>query len=304
MIQRTLFLQSRAIVRYRKKQLVIELPEREETHTVPVEDIGMVLFEHPAITISHRALDALLQVNAAVVICNGSFLPSGLLLPLEGHSTLTQRARAQLDAGKSLHKRLWQQTVKQKIVNQAAVLRAFDRPWRSIQRMAGEVRSGDPDNVEAQAAAVYWQELFRDIDGFVRHRSGPVPNNMLNYGYAIVRACLARALVGSGLLPAIGIHHRNKYNAYCLADDVMEPYRPFVDKAVRAYGSQQGNYPEQLETRHKQFLLEILQHDVWMDEMKRPLYLAAQYTAASLARCFEGLDDKIKYPQIPDSTAN
>lgn len=299
MIRRTLFLRSKSVLRCRQRQLIIELCDQDETHSVPLEDIGMVLLEHPAITLTHRALDALLQHNAAVVTCNSSFLPSGMLLPLEAHSSLTQRIRAQIKAGKALVKRLWQQTVKKKIANQAAVLRQFGRPWRHLHRMIGEVRSGDPENVEAQAASAYWSELFHDLEGFVRLRNGPPPNHMLNYAYAVLRACVARSITGSGLLPAVGLHHRNKYNAFCLADDLMEPYRPFVDRAVRLFSLQRGEFPDFLDTEHKKYLIEILQHDVQMDNVKRPLYVATQHTAASLARCFEGLDGEIKYPSLP-----
>lgn len=303
MIKRTIFLQSRSMVRLKRKQLEVVLTETNCVQTVPIEDIGIVLLEHPAITITHQALASLVDSKVAVITCNASYMPAGLLLPLEGHSTQTQRFFKQIEARKPMYKRLWQQTIRKKIENQASVLRRYGLPWNKLQRMARNVKSGDPDNVEAQAAALYWVHLFSDFDDdFSRDPEGEGPNIMLNYGYAVLRACVARALIGSGLLPFFGIHHRNKYNPFCLADDVMEPYRPFVDMAVRRYIDKTCECPKELATEEKRWLIETLQYDVKIDGQLRPLCIALQITTASLAKCFEGSAQRISYPSVPHET--
>ena len=237
MIKKTLCFTNPAYLSLHQCQLVIRLPEVVENEslsnvlkeqaerTIPVEDIGVVVLDHRRITITSGALDALLENNCAVITCNAQGHPVGLLLPLSGNTLQSERFREQIDSSLPLRKQLWQQTIKQKIANQAAVLRSVTgNDEKCMQVWAEQVRSGDPDNIEARAAAHYWQHLFPELPHFVRSREGEPPNNLLNYGYAILRAVVARALVGSGLLPTLGIHHHNRYNAYCLADDIMEPY--------------------------------------------------------------------------------
>lgn len=218
-------------------QLPEVMKKRAET-TKPIEDIGVVVLDNRRITITQGLLEALLENNCAVITCDSHSLPVGLMLPLYGNSTQNERFRYQLEASLPLRKQLWQQTIKAKIENQAAVLSACSgTPVKNMKRLADDVRSGDPDNVEGHAAAYYWRNFFSTITGletFTRSREGMAPNNILNYGYAILRAVVARALVTSGMLPTLGIHHHNRYNAYCLADDIMEPYRPYVDELVFA----------------------------------------------------------------------
>jgi len=196
---------------------------KEVLNTVPIEDIGIVILDNGQITITHGVLSSLLDNNAAVVTCSNTHMPNGLFLPLAGNTEQNEKFRAQIDSSEPLKKQLWQQTISAKIRNQAAVLRERKVPINNMLTWAKKVRSGDPDNYEGRAAAYYWKNFFPMIEGFIRDRNGEPPNNLLNYGYAILRAITARGLVGSGLLPTLGIHHANKYNAYCLADDIMDP---------------------------------------------------------------------------------
>ena len=230
-----------------------------------------------------------------MITCSSNHLPVGLILPLYGNTIQNERFRYQLDAYLPLRKQLWQQTVQAKIANQAAVLKyATGSIHNNMQVWATDVRSGDSANMEARAAAYYWKTLFQDIDGFVRGRDEDEPNNLLNYGYAIVRAVIARALVSSGLLPTLGIHHHNRYNAYCLADDIMEPYRPYVDKTVFDICRKGG--PLRLTTELKRELLSIPTTDVFINDKRSPLMVAATTTTASLVKCFTGEMRKISYP--------
>ena len=220
-----------------------------------------------------------------------------MLLPLDGNTIQSERFRAQIDATEPLKKQLWQQTVKAKIANQAAVLQQWDIPNNYLKTSAQTVKSGDPDNNEAKAAAYYWSNLFPAAWMFFRKREGPPPNNLLNYGYAILRATVARAIVGAGLLPTLGIFHRNRYNAFCLADDLMEPYRPYVDEIVYRMVNELGAV-EELTKEHKTVLLKIPAMDVMIDGEKSPLMLATQRTAVSLVKCFAGEQRKLVYPEI------
>jgi CRISP-associated protein Cas1 len=238
------------------------------------------------------------SANVAVITCSENLLPTGLLMPLESNTLQSERFRAQIEATEPLKKQLWQQVVKAKISNQAAVLEKWNGKNKFLTELADRVKSGDADNAEAVAAAHYWQNLFPPIWQFYRKRDGAAPNNLLNYGYAIIRAGMARALVGAGLLPTLGIFHRNRYNAYCLADDMMEPYRPFVDQVVRGiihHTSDVQNLTQVL----KIDLLKIPQTDVLLDKEKSPLLVAMQRTAASLAKCYLGEQRKLLLPQMP-----
>jgi CRISPR-associated protein Cas1 len=202
-----------------------------------------------------------------------------------------------LDAGLPLKKQLWQQTIMAKIKNQAVMLQKQGKDNEWLMQWCKEVRSGDPDNYEAQAAAYYWQNIFPSTMDFKRSREGLPPNNLLNYGYALLRAVVARGLVGSGLLPTLGIHHANKYNAYCLADDIMEPYRPFVDQVVCEIIASGEDYTE-LTKNIKQKLLVIPAMDIMIDGQNSPLMVGLQRTTSSLVKCFEGSERKIIYPEM------
>ncbi|HNR15380.1 MAG TPA: type II CRISPR-associated endonuclease Cas1 [Chitinophagaceae bacterium] len=295
MIKRTLYFGNPAYLKTANEQLVIEMHDSGETKSAPIEDVGLLILDHKQITITQSLLAKLLANNTAVITCDDTHHPTGMMLNLDGHTLQSQKFQAQVDATVPLKKQLWQQTVTAKIQNQAAML-AFRREENKILlSLAASVKSGDSDNCEAQAAAYYWKRVFPDFLEFKRERYGPPPNNLLNYGYAILRALVARSLVASGLLPTLGIHHRNQYNAYCLADDIMEPYRPYVDYVVYQLIRTNGKYLE-MSPSMKKTLLEIPALDVLIDGKKSPLMNAVQRTTASLAKCFEGHTRKLLYP--------
>lgn len=310
MIKRTLYFGNPAYLSIANSQLVVKLPESEivftekyqppsaNYKTIPVEDIGLVILDHRQITITSGVIEALLDNNVALVTCNSNRMPTGLLLPLDGNTIQNERFRAQIEASLPLKKQLWQQTISQKIANQCAVLQInTDAECGCMQKWASDVRSGDTMNLEARAAAYYWKNIFPQIPDFVRGREEAYPNNFLNYGYAILRAVIARSLVGSGLLPTLGIHHQNRYNAYCLADDIMEPYRPFVDQLVVDIIKERPSSVE-LTKEIKAKLLAIPVLDVTIKGKRSPLMIAAGLTTASLAKCFDGSMRKIDYPEI------
>lgn len=309
MIKRTLYFGNPAYLSMKLGQLVVKLPDdrppdtdisgrlSQTVKTIPIEDIGIVVLDNSRITITHGLVDALLENGCALITCGQSHLPAGLMLPLFGHTLQNERFRHQLDSSVPLRKQLWQQTIQCKISNQASVLEyVTGENHGNMKAWAGKVKSGDTDNMEARAAAYYWKNLFPDNENFIRDRYEAEPNNLLNYGYAILRAIIARALVASGLLPTLGIHHHNRYNAYCLADDIMEPYRPYVDRLVldmtRKYEAL--TISKELKTH----LLSIPVIEVEINGKRSPLMVAASQTASSLAKCFSGELRKIAYPEM------
>jgi len=298
MIKRTLFFGNPAYLSTKQEQLIINFPEEEKgARTVPIEDLGYVVLENPQITVTNGLLMKLVQNKTAVITCDKQHLPCGFLQPLVGHSEQAERIRYQLNASQPLKKNLWQQTVSAKISNQAAHLKFQKKNALKLERWAGAVKSGDTGNHEAIAAAHYFQNLFEDVDRFSRNQKGIAPNNLLNYGYAILRAITARALISSGMLPSVGIFHKNKYNAFCLADDVMEPYRPYVDTLV--YEMVQASEDlEELTPDLKSVLLSIPTMDVMIDGNKSPLMNAMSRTTSSLYDCFLGSNRKILYPEF------
>lgn len=310
MIKKTLYFGNPAYLSLRNAQLVIKIPEVESNddlpqdfkaqseRTVPIEDIGVVVLDNKRITMTTGAMEALLENNAALISCDSRSMPVGLMLPLVGNTLQNERFRDQIDASLPLQKQLWQQTVKQKILNQAFVLDKYSgQESACMKRWALDVKSGDSENVEAKAAAYYWKNVFTGITDFVRGRDEAPPNNLLNYGYAILRAVIARSLVGSGLLPTMGIHHHNRYNAYCLADDIMEPYRPYVDEVVLQI-VQDGEDFTELTKSIKARLLQIPVLDVVVNGKRSPLMIAAGITTASLYKCFKGESRQVLYPTM------
>ncbi len=310
MIKRTLYFGNPAYLRTANEQLVVEFPypkgadkvAKPKPHTAHIEDIGVLILDHQQITISQGLLAKLLANNTAVITCNSTHHPTGMLLNLDGHTLQSKVFATQVAASEPLKKQLWQQTVVAKIQNQAALLGRQERggslygePDKLLMNMSKEVRSGDSGNMEAQAASYYWKHIFREWGRFTRERYGAPPNNLLNYGYAILRAVVARSLTGSGLLPTLGIHHRNQYNAYCLADDIMEPYRQYVDGMVCDVLNAHADVTE-LTTDIKKQMLSIPVLDVMIDGKSSPLMIAVQKTTASLARCYEGKQRKLLYP--------
>ncbi len=270
---------------------------RTNHNVVPIEDVGIIILDSQQITITQGLLSSLLENNTAVVSCDNSHLPVGLFLPLSVNQIQSERFQAQIESSVPLRKQLWQQTIAAKIKNQAWLLNQKKVNVINMLKWAKDVRSGEPDNYEGRAAAYYWGNLFPKELEFTRDRYGVPPNNLLNYGYAVLRAIVTRSLVASGLLPTLGIHHHNKYNAYCLADDIMEPFRPYVDKIVCEIVDNGEDF-EELSTSIKKQLLEIPVVEIIIDGERSPLMVGVQRTTASLAKCFAGESRKILYPEM------
>ena len=312
MIKRTLHFGNPVYLSLKDEQLIVTYPlvqlekipssqwlkvENEITiKKVSIEDVGVIVLESLQITITTALLEKLTQSKVAIITCNHKHMPIGLLQPLEGHTEQSERFKHQINASLPLKKNLWQQTVQAKIKNQAMHLK--EKGIVSVKNMlywVNEVTSGDIKNHEARAAAYYWKHLF-PIENFTRERVGDAPNNLLNYGYAILRAITARSLMSSGLFPTFGIHHHNKYNAYCLADDIMEPYRPYVDVIVSHLVDNNDNLDD-LTIELKKELLQIPAMDVIIDGKKSPLLVAMSRTTHSLYECYAGLSRKLIYPE-------
>lgn len=298
MIKRTLYFGNPAYLHKQQQQLkVIQPDDHSELGSIPIEDIGVVLLDNPRITITHGLMDALLENNCAIISCNHKHMPVGLMLPLDGNTLQSERFRHQIDANEPLKKNLWTQTVHAKVSNQMAVLHHCGCETKGMEALLPQIRSGDPDNIEGRAASIYWKLLFDKID-FTRNRYGEMPNAHLNYCYAILRSIMARALVGSGLLPTLGIFHRNKYNAYCLADDMMEPYRPYCDLLVYEMLENGEITNDEITKAHKQRLLSIASVDIIINKRSSPLMVGISRTSNSLFECFEGSRRKLLYPTL------
>lgn len=319
MIKRTLYFGSQAYLHCRKEQLIVELPRIKNNDDkspvsrinnktkIPIEDIGTVILDSERITLSNTLLFKLLQNNTALISCNEKHLPQGMMLNLDANNTQQETFRYQTNAGKALKNRLWKQTVEQKIKNQAYLLQAVGQNHKELLQTASKVKSGDPENAEGKAAAHYWKFIFKGMfPKFRRNREGKHPNALLNYAYTLIRATLARSAAASGLMPTLGIHHRNKYNAYALADDLMEPYRVFADYQVRDlaekyYHSEHLGDNWLTNKEIKKELLYLPHSDVLINDKIRPLMIAARETAASLKDCLTGKKKKIIYPEFnPD----
>ena len=301
MIKRTVAISSPAKLSLRHQQLLMSKTDslgQKVEKTIPIEDIGAVVLEDPRITVTHGLIAALLANNAALVTCDNKYHPTGMMLNLCGNTTQAESFRHQTEASQPLKKQLWQQVVQTKILNQAIALASFGGQIELLKNTARNVKSGDTDNREGVAAAYYWPRLFEKYPGFVRGREAGYPNNLLNYGYAILRATMARSLVGSGLMPTLGIFHHNRYNQYCLADDMMEPYRPYVDMMVAEMVEEDDEAPDFLSKTHREKLLTIPTITVNTNGKQRPLMIAASETSASLVRCFAGEQRKVVLPML------
>lgn len=295
MLKRTIYIGNPAYLKLKDNQLQIVDPESKELKgSVPIEDMGFLVLDHPQITLSHPVILLLQQHNVAIISCDESHLPLGLMLPISGHVEHSDRLKHQINCSEPLRKQLWKQTVEAKIFQQKEVLRKRNIEHESLLKYMNEVKSGDSTNMEGIAAQYYWKQLF---DDFTRERKGDAPNNFLNFGYAVLRSMVARALVSSGLHPTIGIFHRNKYNAYCLADDVMEPYRPYVDTLVVEW-MQQPQATHVLDKEAKAYLLQLATKDVYINGLQRPLMTALSITTSSLCKCFMGESRVIHYPMM------
>ena len=294
MLKRALFFSTPFSLSLRNGQMIVHTKEAPEMQkSIPVEDIGVIVLEDQQTTVTLPLLNALSDNNAAVILCGNDRMPNAMLMNLDSNKTQGESYRAQVEASEPLKKSIWKQIVEAKIRNQAALLRKLGKDGDKLKPYYMNVKSGDTDNREGIAAKIYWTELFGRE--FIRSREGSEPNNLLNYGYTILRAAVARSLMGSGLLPAFGIFHRNRYNAFPLADDLMEPYRPYVDELVYKLQSE-GKL--RLTKEVKGELLRLLFVDTRFDKVLRPLDVGLTFTSASLAKCFAGTHKKILYPLL------
>lgn len=295
MLKRTILLENKTSVSLKNLQLVIKTELRESA--IPAEDVGYLVIDHPQVFISIPAMNLLIDNNAAIIVCGNNHLPNGMFLNLNSHHIQQEIFRNQMEATMPLKKQLWQQTAMEKIKNQGILLEKITGERNSLEYLASKVLSGDTSNMEGVAANLYWKDYFKCCDIQVkRERFGNFPNNFLNYGYAILRAATARALSGSGLLNTLGIHHRNKYNAYALADDMMEPFRPMIDEKV--YELISTSDEQELTTVVKTEFLKILTQTIYFKEEKSPLMVGLQKTASSLQQCFTAERKKINFPKL------
>lgn len=265
-----------------------------EDARVPLDDIGVLLCNARGLSYSNDLMTELARRGAAVVLCGANYLPTAWLWPLEGHHVQAMRMRCQLEASLPLRKRLWQRIVREKIAQQSNVLELLQLNSGSVKAMARRVRSGDPDNVEAQAARKYWPLLFGD--DFRRDRYGGGPNPFLNYGYTVLRAAVARAVVAAGLHPSLGIHHHNRLNPMCMVDDLMEPFRPLVDYTSVHLVAEGRN---DLTPESKQALAEVLTLDMHTERGTTPLQTCIERAAQSLAQSFEAGKPSLVFPDRP-----
>lgn len=300
MVSRTIYIGRKAFLSTRHSQLVIRIDNDEQS--IPIEDIGVLELDSSQISISVPCLNALSESNVAIITCGNNHLPAALTLPLSSHSTHTERLRPQLEASLPLRKQIWQSTIKAKLQNQADALESVGIDSKRITAKISKVRSGDPTNQEGIAAAYYWKVFFNNSPivpkPFFRDPSGEFPNNALNYGYAILRAMVARGLVSTGLHPSIGLFHRNKYNPFCLADDVMEPFRPFVDIVVYLLIRNVEEPFYELTSKHKKFLLGIGSMDSLLRNEISPIMIAVQRCCSSLWQVLAGESSTIIYPRL------
>ncbi|WP_417940485.1 type II CRISPR-associated endonuclease Cas1 [Flavobacterium sp. RS13.1] len=297
MLKRSILIENKFSITAKNNQLVLKSETREST--IPIEDIGFLVLDHNEIYLSIPAMNLLVENNSSVIICGKNHLPNGMFLNLNSHHIQQEIFKNQIEASIPLKKKLWQQTIIEKIKNQGQLLERITKSKNSFPFLASKVLSGDSSNMEGAAAQQYWKHFPQphlEFDGIKRERYGDYPNNFLNYGYAILRAATARALSGSGLLNTLGIHHKSKYNAFALADDIMEPFRPIVDEKV--FEIMQRFSEQELNTAIKSELLQILTRTVYFKEEKSPVMIALQKTASSLQQCFTGTRKKIKYPAL------
>ena len=294
MIKQTLFFTTPVSLSLKYNQIEIRYKDVEEVITRPIEDVGVVIVENQMVHFTVPLLNALADNNVAVIFCNVQCMPNTMLMPLESNTIQQEVYRFQIEASLPTKKRIWKDIIEYKIRNQAALLDLLGRDGKVLKPYYMNVLSGDSGNREGLAAKIYWQEMYGRQ--FNRNRNGEEPNSLLNYGYAILRAAVARALLGSGLFPAFGLFHRNRYNAFPLADDIMEPYRPFVDYAV--YQIFECLPEAYLNKEIKQSLVRVLFTDVKMKDQIRPLQVALSMTTASLVRALKDKKGSIIYPSF------
>lgn len=291
MIKQTLFFSTPVVLSLKNNQLVISWKDSDDNVTRPIEDIGCVVLENQMINITMPLLNELVKNNVAVIICDNKQMPTSMLMGLDTNSTQAESLKFQIAVSEPQKKQAWKQIIESKIRNQSALLEKFGKDHEVLKPFYKNVKSGDTDNREGLAARVYWNRLFGA--DFKRERDGLPPNSMLNYGYSILRAATARALLGSGLLPNLGLFHKSRYNAFPLADDVMEPYRPYVDDIVYELYK---NGRMELTKETKLDIMRLMTCDVSIGQVQRPLQIALTITTASLVKYYNG---KIKTLSLP-----
>lgn len=294
MLKRTLMFMHPATLSMKNAQLVINRREEfEGITTVPIEDIGVVIIDNPMVTLTIPLLNSLSEQNVAVIFCNQKGMPVSMLQNLDTNNTQGLTLRNQLSTTEPLKKKLWKQIIEAKIRNQAALLNVYGRDGNILKPLYMNVKSGDADNREGAAARIYWTRLFGPH--FIRDRNQDGVNVLLNYGYTILRGAVARAIASAGLFPAIGLFHRGRSNAFPLADDMMEPYRVFIDDIV--YRLWQDGH-EALNKDTKVELLKVLTCDTHFDEVKRPLMIGLSMTMSSLVKCYAKEATKLVLPNF------
>lgn len=295
MLKRALVFSSPMILSLKSQQLVVAYKDSpDEKRTIPIEDIGVVLLENQQTSITLPLLNALAESEVQVVICNSKGMPSAMIQSMNSNNLQGETLRNQIACGEVLKKQLWKQVVEAKIKNQASLLNSVGEDGNVLKPFYSNVRSGDVDNREGIAARIYFQRLFGD--SFVRNRDESGINAMLNYGYSILRAATCRAIISSGLMPAIGIYHHNRSNAYPLADDLMEPFRPFVDGVVYDLAMHGKN---ELTKEVKGELISVLYADTMYEKTKRPLSVGLSMTTASMVKCLSKEINTINLPVLP-----
>jgi len=289
MIDRIVEIANPARLSIRDAQLVIERPQEEQLalpFTTPVSEIAVLLLAHPQISLSQAVLSRIAEAGGSVVTIDGNFLPVSMLLPMQSHFVQTERFAKQMELSLPTRKRLWQDIVRAKIKAQGELLRELHGNDHGLIAMSGRVRSGDTGNLEAQAARKYWGLVFGDKD-FRRGSDKPDQNRHLDYGYTVLRAAVARALCAAGLQPSIGLRHKNRYDAFCLAADVMEPFRPLVDRRVSQWIARE-NAEGPFDSRTKSWMIGATTSRYILDREARSLFDIVLRTANSLAKCIAG----------------
>ena len=296
MLYRSIYIGNPAYLKLKDKQLKVTDPEtKEEKGSIPIEDIGLLMLDHYQITLSHQLIQELMKNNVILISCDERHLPLAGMLPFSGNTLFSERVKTQIEVSEPLKKQLWKQTVECKIQNQLKVLEQLGKYAAPMYEYLKEVKSGDTTNMEGIAAQHYWKYLIDN--NFLRDRFGDYPNPFFNFGYGVLLSIIARALVDTGLLLVLGIFHRNKYNPYCLASDIMEPYRPIVDLLVMKW-LQLHPEKQSLDKESKTFLLQIATQDVNIEKLVRPLIVGVKMTASSLLKCYTGEKRQTSYPEL------
>jgi CRISPR-associated protein Cas1 len=293
MIKRIIDISESAYIHLKQKQLLID-KEKVTVGQIPIEDIGVLILQHPAIVITQQVIIACQKNKVVIIFCDEKRLPYSSILPIAEGNKLHQKIfKEQLNVTEPTRKKLWQQIVIQKIEQQALTLKRLNKNSIQLERIATKVKSADSDNRESVAAVVYWKLLFGN--DFIRDTDKAGINALLNYGYSIIRGIIARSICASGLHPSLGLFHHNQYNALCLADDLMEPLRPWVDYLV--YQMSQEDTTLEINQQTKTILLNLVNEIVLFKGKKMPLMVSINYLMADLKRCYIKEQKKIEYPK-------